>query len=359
MALLQLLSILGWSKSRTECFAAMVLGAISDRNIQHHALAAGFDAVSQKVVSRKSLIRRIERFFKEQVIDFLQLPSVILAIMGIPQSAKLHLAMDRTNWKFGLTDINILVLAAHFPDGSAVPLLWSTLPHQGNSDAKVRIKILEDFEKTIGLSRIASFTADREFVGEEWLTHLVQHKIPFYIRTKDGRLVSWGTKKRPLKDFFDELATDEERVLYKAIGQHNLMVVGRRNIDGELIVVISNQTDRNKVMSIYKARWRIETLFRNTKTSGFHMELTHMRHIDRIKKLMAVIALAAALVIRTGQEEIKKKETPYRKTVRAPLCSVFTRGFRTLREIMSKTAKNLRKWLKSLLKDHVSLKSVG
>lgn len=43
--------------------------------------------------------------------------------------------MDRTNWKFGATDINILVLAIVYK-GVEFPLLFRIMPKFGNSSTQ-------------------------------------------------------------------------------------------------------------------------------------------------------------------------------------------------------------------------------
>ncbi|WP_162531148.1 hypothetical protein [Holospora elegans] len=45
------------------------------------------------------------------------------------------------------------------------------------------------------------------------MTYLRDHKIPFFIRIKDNPLANFGTSKKPLKDFFTHLNTDESRHL--------------------------------------------------------------------------------------------------------------------------------------------------
>ncbi|WP_162531254.1 hypothetical protein [Holospora elegans] len=45
------------------------------------------------------------------------------------------------------------------------------------------------------------------------MTYLCDHKIPFFIRIKDNQLANFGTSKKPLKDFFTHLNTDESRHL--------------------------------------------------------------------------------------------------------------------------------------------------
>jgi hypothetical protein len=50
----------------------------------------------------------------------------------LPHQPPYRLAMDRTNWKFGKTDINVLVLAVVY-QGVAFPLMFKMLPKFGNS----------------------------------------------------------------------------------------------------------------------------------------------------------------------------------------------------------------------------------
>jgi hypothetical protein len=47
--------------------------------------------------------------------------------------------LDRTNWKFGSKDINILALAIVY-QGFAFPLLFTMMPKFGNSSTSERIK---------------------------------------------------------------------------------------------------------------------------------------------------------------------------------------------------------------------------
>ena len=192
-------------------------------------------------------------------------------------------------------------------------------------------------------------------MGQEWLDYLVQNRIPFYIRIIDQRLVEWGTQNpRKLREFFDHLEPDEERHLFKAISTHNLTIAGRRNKKGELIVVISNDTNHKKILKIYKDRWRIETLFRNTKKGGFNMEDTHMTQSDRLMKLMALVAIGVAMTICAGLEIVKTRPSPFKNTVQSLLFSTFTRGLRFLRSAFLRQFHTTCKWLAKLLSPRVS-----
>ena len=55
-----------------------------------------------------------------------------------------HLALDRTNWKLGKTDINILVLAVVTPKFK-IPVMWSFMDHRGNSSTSQRIDLMKRY----------------------------------------------------------------------------------------------------------------------------------------------------------------------------------------------------------------------
>ena len=134
---------------------------------------------------------------------------VILVLRLFPLGDKYLLVLDRTNWKWGKSPINILMLSIAY-SGISIPLFWVVLDLEGNSCAKDRIDILKRVLDRLGCDKIQALLADREFVGTEWFHFLVAEKIPFVIRIKQnfaltikgniriaaGQLRKWIGKKR-------------------------------------------------------------------------------------------------------------------------------------------------------------------
>jgi len=80
---------------------------------------------------------------------------------------KCTLIIDRTNWKWGKTHINIMVLSVeHF--GIGIPLFWTILKKGGTSSTIDRKNLLKKVVSTIGKENIHMLLADREFIGEAW-----------------------------------------------------------------------------------------------------------------------------------------------------------------------------------------------
>lgn len=74
----------------------------------------------------------------------------------LPIKGPFCLAIDRTNWQFGSTDINIFMLAV-VHDGVAYPLLFSILPKKGTSNTKERIGLLQRYIRLFGTESIDAF----------------------------------------------------------------------------------------------------------------------------------------------------------------------------------------------------------
>ena len=135
--------------------------------------------------------------------------------MVFQYALKLHpqkshsLCLDRTNWKFGKLDINILTVAyAH--EGVAVPLLWCLLPKARNSATQERSALLERLLKLLPLEQLEVLLADREFVGGEWFAYLCEQHLPFVIRVRKDAL---GDGWFRLFGFFQHLPVGEHKVL--------------------------------------------------------------------------------------------------------------------------------------------------
>ena len=95
---------------------------------------------------------------------------LILNVFPLPD--KLNLAIDRTNWKFGKENINILTAGIVYK-GIAIPFLWTCLPKRGNSNSAERISFMETLLTLIPIEQISTLLADREFIGKDWLPWLV------------------------------------------------------------------------------------------------------------------------------------------------------------------------------------------
>ena len=256
---------------------------------------------------RDTNLRRIQRFLAKFALDLDVVAKIIFSLL--PEKTGLVLSMDRTNWKFGEVNINILMLGVTYK-GIAFPLIFKLLDKRGNSNWEERRDIVLRFIRLFGHDCIDSLVADREFIGKEWIGFLNNMRIRYYIRIRQNFYVQNPKKSAPCRAWwlFNDLKVGQEKfypMLFLIKGEYVYLAGSRiKNSDGiaELqILICFNKPELG--ISTYKKRWEIETCFRAMKSSGFNIEDTHMRDIDRIARLTAMVCIALVWAYLVGDHK--------------------------------------------------------
>lgn len=294
----QILSkVLRHDKRKINCLCELIQGLYLARS-SNLSLVARAIRHKSKIPSR---YRRLQRFFNSFTIDAADCAAIVMNAFDWGNQ-KPYLLIDRTEWEYGQTRINILMLAVAYKR-TAIPLVWTLLPTGGNSSVKARAALLKVLFARIGIERFGGILADREFVGKEWFMNLMELQLPFYIRVKaDANTQNERGQSVQISWLFHHLKWGEQKALFgrRHIYGHDLKVWGARSpVDGELMIVASNQDDHNNIEE-YLQRWDIETLFGSLKSKGFDFEATHMVHPDKISRLIFVLTLAYLWAFKTG-----------------------------------------------------------
>lgn len=327
--LIAILSVsLNWHGARITFAAQFLVALIRVRTVNLTEIAVAFCGPAKP----DSHYRRIQRFFKDFPLTRMDMTAVAIRMLSLGKTWLL--CLDRTNWKFGDMNINILVLAIAY-NGVAIPILWMFLDKQGNSNSYERIALLKHFLTAFGHDRIQCLTADREFIGTDWIKFLKRHRIPFRIRIKRNTLISnpHGTCPLSAYRFFQNLPIGEARVLLRPrrVWGMTVWVIGMRIRNDYLILITPDNPD--SALDDYAQRWEIETLFGCLKSRGFNFEDTHLTKPERISKLLALLTLALCWCIRLGEWQHEQTPIPI-KTHGRRAKSLFRYGLEMLRNIV-------------------------
>lgn len=302
--------------ARLETLASIIYGIMDTANVHHISLSSYLSTPKPK-----NALRRIERFFQHQSLDF---SDAALSMVGFLKfTGKFDLCLDRTNWKFGEKNINYLVLSWRLNKQVALPLFAVELDKAGNSNTKERIELLEQFGNLFGFDRIGSLLADREFIGDIWFKTLIEWGAPFFIRVKENGHVPYGDDPIHVKALFEHLKAGEYRIVEKDMYGSTIYFAGTRAEAGDLVIILSNQDWKPKrILDQYRKRWSIEEMFKKLKTSGFHWENTHMKISARLLTLLVIMSIASLLLYCMGLDS----KIPWKKTLKCPLWSLFKQG---------------------------------
>jgi len=214
-------------------------------------------------------------------------------ISMLPKKKSYYLVMDRTNWKYGRENINILMLGIIYKN-TAVPLYWEMLDKRGSSNTKERKQLLSKAILLLGKQRIAGLLCDREFIGVKWFKYLIEQDIEFHIRIpKQIRVGSVLEKNRRVVNNLFRFLKENGKLDYPkqvSIFGFKLYVSGMKSKKG-YCVIVSNKSNFDSLKK-YQMRWTIENLFGAFKTRGFNFEDTHFKNLDKIKLLIVLVSIA-------------------------------------------------------------------
>lgn len=317
---------LSWHPARIKTFTELIWGMVQTKTVRLKELAL-------YVASKGNLhakIVKIERLFLQQTICFVAMGKIIVKLLN--QTGKVKIAIDRTNWQFGSSNLNFFVAAIVYGNIS-IPIAWLLLDKKGNSSTKERKKLIEQILIIVPSEIIEVILADREFIGEEWFEFLsITQELPFAIRVKKNEQIKHTNGgKMKLGKYFANMQIGEVKTVETKLYNTITIKITCLQLEKEQLFVASNIFIGEPALLSYKQRWSIERSFKSIKTSGFNIEDTHITDRKKLEKLFAITSLALAVCVIAG--EIKNNIYPIKiKKHGRKLYSLFTYGFDWLRD---------------------------
>ncbi len=290
------------SKSRMETLCLLIVAVVSARtaNLSHLA------SERQTTTKIASTYRRLQRFFQHVDPGSDWSAGLVVELLGL--TAPWHLCLDRTNWKVGCKDVNILMLAI-VTRRHRVALMWTVLDKAGTSDTDDRIALMRRYLALFGAASIKLLLADREFIGVCWLRFLNENNVPMVIRvkeclnvvTEDGRkltLKSLLRKCRGARQFSASLTGSKSDAPLK-------LNFAAKRIKGKELLIVASNAPADCALGAYRKRWAIECLFGDAKTRGLNLDDTRLTRPQKLNLLLGIVALAMAWVSKTASRLIR------------------------------------------------------
>jgi len=348
-------------RTRRQTLVWLVMLIIQTGTVSLWRLAGHVDTRAQTL----SVHRRFERFFQYVRLDEGCVARLIVCIMGL-SGKPWHLALDRTNWKFGRCHINILMLGV-VHEKVCIPLFWVLLDKAGNSNARERTDLMERLNEIFPDQPIASLSGDREFIGDRWMSWLENRGIPFIMRLKENMFI-WKEGYVPVKLSAHARCLDKrQKYILKGtwyLGRDPekkttpIKVAMMRLKTGEMLIVATSRIRIKMALPVYRSRWGIETLFSCLKTRGFGLEDTHMTDPHKLATLMSVLAIAFCLAYKTGLWLARIKPPRYKSHGRLQR-SLFALGLNAFRKAMATMPElELRDYMMALFKPKIPRKTL-
>lgn len=336
---------LGWHRARLKFIARFTSALLTQTTTNLKRLALTLKAG----VKPTSNYRRIQRFLKGYDMDRAALGRLLLHVL--PVSPPYVLTLDRTEWHFGQTPVNVLAVGVVFGQ-VAVPIAWTALPKEGGSGTGDQIQVLEAALEGVDPASVEALVADREFISASWLRRLQVKEVPFAIRLRSDRRVALSSDASalPARLFARPVKTGEERTLRqvhlaadepkdpaKPLQPVDLVMkrVGPPRAEDTFVILAVWRAEASRAMDLYRQRWSIETLFAALKSRGFDLEQTRVTAPKRIERLIGLLALAFVWARLVGERRTRREGPPRRKSHGRRQRSRFRYGLDRLQRILT------------------------
>lgn len=285
--------------ARKKFIGLFILGLIKSRNVQFCEIAHHLNNEA-KLSSNET---RIQDFFREVELNYEQV--AILLICLLPPKQKVRLCIDRTEWDFGKTQVNILMIIAGCGDFQ-VPLYWELLDNKsGNSSTEDRKNLVELCIKLLGKNRIGYVVGDREFIGHKWFKYLKDNGINFVMRLPKHHTIQYfnGHISR-IEDL--DLSLETPLILENCLVDGVVGNIWVKRLPDQDFLYLFGTVNSEFMGQLYRKRWTIETTFQGMKGRGFDLEKTHLQSLDKLKMLVALVSIAYGLCRSMGVYHHKK-----------------------------------------------------
>jgi hypothetical protein len=307
--------------------AAVAVGILGSKSLQLGQIVTALPLAG----TRDTLKKRVQRFMKNPgvTVEVYYEPLARRILQRLATGgARIHLTVDRTEWG----DFNILYICVGWR-GRALPLLWAMLGRGASSFAEQRA-LLEVIAAWLPKGARVLLLGDREFgtgVLAQWALPqgwdlCLRLRAHEYVR----RTGEFSFEMLPLlvpgeRRFWPHVAFTQKHV----VEDLNLAMYWAPTAAEPWYLITTEPTCKLACAS-YAKRFRIEEMFKDFKNTGrgFGLELTGVRHADRLARLLLALALVytwlllwGAYIIATGQQKLVDN-------VRKPTLSLFQTGLR-------------------------------
>ena len=280
--------------------AMMVAGIVSGRKAQLAQMGLHVPD-SAKPESRTM---RFRRFVKNERVDttcvFMPFAEQILAHLS---THRLFLTMDASQVGRGCMTLVVAVIYRQ----RAIPLAWIVYEgKKGHTVAARHIEVLQLVKSLIPEEVDVVLLADAEYDTVEMLQWVdAETEWAFVIRTSPTILITELDRKYPISDLLSGqygcVAVADVSFTAKEFGPV-MVAAWWAKPHKKPVYLLSNHPCLQDMCNFYQKRFKIETMFSDKKSRGFNIHKSHLKHPERLARLLLAVALAYIWMVYMGVE---------------------------------------------------------
>ena len=249
-----------------------------------------------------SLAKRFQRFVKnERVVTSTLFMPFAQEILSRLSNTTLVISMDASQVGRGCMTLMVAVIYRN----RALPLAWIVYAgKKGHASAEVHITVLKLLQTLVPPATKLVLLGDAEYDTVEMLSWVKKDTDWLFVVRTDPRilLTEMGRTYR-FSDLIREenscVAVSDAMFTKKQFGPI-MAVANWQRPHARPVYLISNHESLRDICHFYRLRFKIETMFSDTKSRGFNIQKSHLRHPERVARLLLAAVLAYLWMVFLG-----------------------------------------------------------
>jgi hypothetical protein len=260
-----------------------------------------------------SIVQRFRRFLMTPDFRFREWyePVARDLLTQVAAHTKVRLIIDST--KIG-THQQLLMVALAYRK-RALPIAWTWInSKQGHSSAYKQKALLSYVHSLIPKEVAVELVGDSEFGAGPVLEQLKQWGWQYALRQKGDTQVCLGQQISSWHRF-DTLAPQRDKVFFyphtlltKKHLLHTHLLAYWETGEEDPWLLATNMPTGHEALRAYRRRMWIEETYGDLKGHGLDLEKTRLRHLQRLSRLVFVVALLYLWLVTRGSQVIKNGE---------------------------------------------------
>lgn len=285
-------------ESHLNTLALLICGIVGSQHVQFAKVAQHMPIRGRK---DESLIKRARRWVDhEDVTDSaFFVPFAQDVLRGLAQ-APIHLILDGSAIGRGC----VVLMASVLYRQRAIPIAWLVVKgKKGHLPQATHCALIRQVQKLMPPTANVLVLGDGEFDGTELQATIREVGWHYDCRTATNILVHAAGNTFPVGNLplarGEAVAVTEAKVTEEQYGP--VMVIGVWDADEEEpLYLVTSLSDPQVAVERYRLRFRIEPLFANHKSRGFHVQKSHLADPARLARLLIATSLAYFWVVAVG-----------------------------------------------------------
>jgi hypothetical protein len=268
------------------------------------------------VLPRKCYYKSKERYISRFLSNPLIRPNAVMQVfvleimkMAGSNNKTIILMLDQSKISDGFECLMVSMQTGE----RAIPVAWKVIQTKGAIGFDVQRTLLNEVLKMVPKGVNILLAGDRFYGTSSLIGWCQQHNWQYRIRLKSNLILQLESSQITTGEAASRKIKSLENAYFNDSNvKTNIGILHEDGHKEAWIIAMDCIPSKYKILD-YGMLWGIECMFSDFKSRGFSITKTHLKHADRIERLILVLTIALYWAVSTGMQNRENKHSSSKK----------------------------------------------